>query len=129
MATLIGAIAGCGASPAPSLIPVPTHDGQTCMAALVSGQLVPDERWVLALEDESGHRWKPLWPPGFGGVLDGSRPAMADDHGRVIAHAGDSIQSSGGYLEQVVDADDLGASQHRVDTVQICGQITVEANP
>jgi hypothetical protein len=111
---------GCGSSaPEPVIVPIPTHHSQVCLMARVSGTLVPDPRWGLALSDPTGRRSKPVWPAGVVALRDGDRIGLFDHSGRLIAHAGDTIESGGGLI---------GANGDLDNTTMICGEIKVTAH-
>jgi hypothetical protein len=99
-------VVSCGTGPNPtirsSLIVVPTQDPapsdspRPCPAALVEGDLVADPRWGLVLADVDGLTRKVVWPHGFAARQDGSRLALLDAGGSVVAHEGDRIRIGGG---------------------------------
>ena len=116
----LGTLAACGASPPdPVIVPIPTHHSQVCLDALVGGKLIADGRWGFALSDTTGRLSKPIWPAGFVAIMDGDRLGLVDRSGRVIAHAGDTIQSGGGLI---------GANGDPDNTTMICGDIKVTAH-
>jgi hypothetical protein len=92
-------LGGCGASePQPEIVPVPTNEPTPdCMDALITGTLVADERWGIALES-GGARSKVIWPNGYHGVRDGTVLALVDGRGRLIGRVGDVIESGGGNV-------------------------------
>ena len=69
------------------------------MAALLTGVLVADERWGIAVKVDAGQVVKVIWPYGYAARADGARLALIDaEHGdAVIAHEGDRVEVGGGY--------------------------------
>jgi hypothetical protein len=105
------------AEPEPTVIAVPTTaPSSVCMDALITGRLVANAAWGIALIDASGQVSKVLWPNGFHGVLDGSVLFLVDGQGRVVARVGDVIQSGGGFI---------GANGDPDHTVVLCGEMKV----
>ncbi len=86
----------------PSLIAVPTQEPEPagsprpCPAALIEGTLVPDERWGMIIEDVDGLTRKVLWPHGYAARQDGSRLALLDGGGSIVAFEGDLVRIGGG---------------------------------
>ena len=102
-------VAGCGttgsggaATPqAVNRIPITVEDApaDACMEALITGGLVAHEFWGLALQvPGTGELVRPIFPFGYTAVPDGDRIALLDDRGVLVAHSGDLIQSSGGFV-------------------------------
>ena len=87
--------------PEPILIQVPTQPpdpagNNACMAALLTGTLVIDARWGLAVAPADAPVMKVVWPNGYvGRHLDGVTELL-DGHGRVVARAGDRVEVGGG---------------------------------
>ena len=115
----VATMAACDEAIEPSVVGVPTSAPNVlgvCMDALISGQLVANERWGIALSASNGHVTKVLWPFGFHGVYDGNILALVDEHGQLVAHVGDSIQGGGGSVGPDGDSD---------NAFLLCGSIKV----
>lgn len=85
-----------------SLIPVPTQPPpasmpQLCMLALVSGRLVADARWGLALDDPAGFVREVIWPHGYVARQD-ARVVLLDASGQIVAGEGDEVAIGGGEI-------------------------------
>lgn len=103
----IGSIA-CGSSaisatPVRSTIEVPTQappPGGTpgaCMAALLDGVLVADERWGVAVADPgTGQVRRVIWPNGFSARPDGETRVLIGASGATVGRIGDHVQIGGG---------------------------------
>ena len=116
---LAAAAAGCGSSPAPTVIPVPTtKPAEACPMAEMGGRIVASDRWGIAVADQAGRVSRTLWPWGFHGVMTGAQVALVDGAVRLVAHVGDGFTSGGGFVGQNGDPD---------HTMQICGEIRVSA--
>ena len=97
-----GPATGGGATP-PTIqqIQITTDDAPSdaCMEALITGGLVAHEQWGLALQvPGTGELIRPLFPFGYSAAVDGNRIALLDEEGNLVAHTGDLIQSSGGFI-------------------------------
>ena len=109
--------AAVGPKSAQTIITIPTAPPSgLCLDALISGRVVTSERWGIALADAVGHVSKAVWPNGFHGVLDGTRVALVDGAGQVVAEVGDTIESGGGLIGPNGDPD---------NTTLVCGPIKV----
>lgn len=70
-----------------------------CMEALITGELVAHPQWGLALQVQGTDEFmRPIFPFGYSAVVNGARIALLDSNGRVVAHTGDVVQSSGGSI-------------------------------
>ena len=69
------------------------------MSALLTGVLVADERWGIAVNVGGGQVVKVIWPLGYAARQDGARLVLIDtEHGdAVIAHEGDRVGVGGGF--------------------------------
>ena len=112
VSVLAVSIAACGPTPVSSsslgtLIAVPTQtpplpaagSPQACMAALLTGELVADRGWGVAVKGDDGRVVKVIWPYGYAARADGSGLVLVDTrHGNaVIAREGDRVEVGGGY--------------------------------
>lgn len=79
----------------PTQAPEPSGSPRPCPAALIEGALVTDERWGLVIEDADGLRRKILWPHGYAARV-GSRLALLDASGSIVAYEGDLVRVGGG---------------------------------
>lgn len=85
-----------------SVVVVPTQDPGPagtpgpCPDALIEGTLIADERWGIALEDTDGLTRKVLWPHGYVARPEGSRLALLDRVGSLVAYEGDLVRIGGG---------------------------------
>jgi len=105
-AVLALAVAACsiGAVPTPDPAaialptqpPVPSGTPPACMAALLEGRLVEDERWGLALVDANGTVHKVVWPYGYSARRDVAHVALLDPTG--VAVTGQGLQIGGGEI-------------------------------
>jgi hypothetical protein len=98
-------IAACSGSPAVTteiqrvVIRTEQAPSPACMEALITGVLVPHAQWGLALQvPGSGELMQPIFPFHYSAAVDGARIALLDESGRVVAHTGDLVQSSGGNI-------------------------------
>jgi hypothetical protein len=104
---LVMSLAACGgttASPSPTatliaVLTTPPPSPQACMSALLTGVLVADERWGIAVEDGAGRVVKVIWPSGYAARQDGTRLVLIDtEHGdAVVAREGDLVGVGGGF--------------------------------
>jgi hypothetical protein len=85
---------------------------QACMAALLTGVLVREERSGIGIVSEDGTRWAVIWPPGFVGVT-GDPAFVTNVNGQRIAKVGDHVTLGGGEVAP--------------ETWQTCGELTVIA--
>ena len=96
------AIVACSPAATPEIrrVAIATEDApsEICLMAIVRGRLVPHSAWGIALEIEPGRFAQPIFPFGYTAATDGTRIALLDRHGRIVAFTGDVIQSGGGYL-------------------------------
>ena len=91
-------------SSAAGLISVPTQSPwpggvpQSCMTALLTGVLVADERWGLAIDVGEAEVQKVSWPFGFAARADGDGLVLVDTThgGAIVAREGDRVQIGGG---------------------------------
>ncbi len=99
---LVAACSGSAATTPPiERVAITTENApaQACMEALITGEFVPHPQWGLALRvPGTGELMQPIFPFGYAAVVDGARIALIDGAGRVVAHTGDLIQSSGGSI-------------------------------
>jgi len=82
-------------------VPITTERAPTnvCMEALITGVLVPHAQWGIALQvPGTGELMQPIFPFGYSAARDGVRLALLDETGRLVAHTGDLVQSSGGGI-------------------------------
>jgi len=118
----LGLLASCGEpAPSPQLVAITTEaaPATACMEALISGVLVAHAEWGLALQTPgTGELSRPVFPFGYRAAVDGGGIVLVDEHGRLVARAGDLIQSSGGFVG--------GEGDPRVvlcdDTITVVGQ-------
>ena len=93
--------AGCATPPPdPVEIRIPTapQPATACMLAAIHGTLVADGRWSVALRLNGGRVDKVVFPYGYRAFVDPEgRIAIVDGGGRVVGHAGDVIDTAGGY--------------------------------
>ena len=95
---------GAVPTPDPAAIAVPTQAPQpsgspaACMASLLEGRLVADERWGLALIDADGTVRKVIWPYGYSARRDVAHTALLDPTGAVVAVTGQGLQIGGGEI-------------------------------
>jgi hypothetical protein len=98
-------VAGCGQGhlgvvPAPTLVPLRTQQlaaNTICLQALGGGTLVMDPVSGLGLQSGgNGHVLDVWWPYGWSTGWDGSKLGLVDEHGVVVAHLRDLIQTAGG---------------------------------
>ncbi|GAA5148001.1 hypothetical protein GCM10023340_21250 [Nocardioides marinquilinus] len=68
------------------------------MQALVSGRLEADDRGCVVLADALGTGRTAVWPYGWSAEVDGGRLELRDGTGEVVAHEGDMVTASGGYV-------------------------------
>ena len=86
----------------PARVAVPTQSpwasAVACMDAALSGVLVADTRWGVAVaRDQDGQVVEVVWPHGyFAGHDDGV--SLYDEAGRLVGHAGDRVSLGGGYV-------------------------------
>ncbi len=87
-ASLLLLAAAC--SPAPT---APTAQG--CPAALLEGELLPDDADGFLVRHESGPVTAVIWPDGYT-VRDGEARELLDPDGRVAAREGEFVSLGGG---------------------------------
>ena len=98
----IVALAACDATAEPEVfvIVVPTQPPpvaqQACMSALLTGTLVTDQRWGMAVRASDGSVIKVIWPNGYVGRASDAGVELLDGHGEVIGRAGEPIEVGGG---------------------------------
>jgi hypothetical protein len=99
---------GCGcqstellSTPQATLIPLLTVPLSSppiaCLQARGGGTLVLIPNAGLGFADAVGPPIRVHWPWGFRGEFDGPRPALVAPDGRMIAHEGDQIETTGGF--------------------------------
>jgi hypothetical protein len=67
-----------------------------CLAARISGYLVADATYGLALADSrGGHGYGVIWPNGYSARRDGDRLVLLDRSGTVVAREGQLIEMAG----------------------------------
>jgi hypothetical protein len=76
----------------PTQGPEPAGTPGPCPSALIEGTLVADERWGSHLRDTDGLTRKVLWPYGHVARPDGSRLALLDAVGSLVAYEGDLVR-------------------------------------
>jgi hypothetical protein len=64
--------------------------------ARITGRLVADARWGIALQDATGFVHEVIWPYGYAARRDGGRLVLLDAAGRVVAGVGDTVTMGGG---------------------------------
>jgi len=102
-------VAACSepGAPAADLIAVPTQtEGplvqvgpQACPAALLEGELVPDEEFGFVVAHPDGLSSPVTWPYGYV-ARDAERRELLDETGRVVAREGDQVALGGGEGQQ-----------------------------
>lgn len=87
-------------APEPVAIPVltqpPPVDQQACMSALLTGTLVTDQRWGMAVRASDGSVVKVVWPNGYVGRASGAGVELLNGRGTVVGRAGEQIEVGGG---------------------------------
>ena len=81
----------------PTQKPQPPGTPQACPAALITGTLVADVRWGIALDDPAGFVREVVWPSGYAARDDG-RLLLLNEAGRVVAREGDQVTIGGGEI-------------------------------
>lgn len=80
----------------PTAAPLVDAEGRAlCHGALLTGRLVADPAWGLAVQAGSDAPQRIVWPFGYAGRISGDRIELLDHSGRVIARSGDSIEMGG----------------------------------
>jgi hypothetical protein len=86
-----------------SLISVPTQEPAppgtppACPAALITGRLVADARWGIALDDPAGFVREVIWPHGYTARRD-ARLVVLNESGQIVAGEGDLLAIGGGEV-------------------------------
>jgi hypothetical protein len=88
--------------PSPVVVAVQTQAepralNSACLTARTEGTLVSDPASGIALR-RGDLITRVVWPFGFSGRIIGGRLGLADDHGVVVAWAGDHVSLGGGFL-------------------------------
>lgn len=110
---VLGVLACTGRSDASPVVPtpdvspieVPTQPPSSpesptaCATGSLEGRLSQDERWGVALQDETGLVWKIVWPWGFAARRSIGGLVLVDGNGRVVARTGDLLSVGGSGLE------------------------------
>ena len=121
-AVLVAGLAlGLVACDAYTALPVPTIELRTsepvgrgsplaCMAALIEGVLVREERSGIGLVTDDGTRYAVVWPPGFVGIT-GDPAFVTNATGQRIAKVGDRVSLTGGEVAP--------------QTWETCGDLTI----
>ena len=100
--TALLALAACDAATEPEVfvIVVPTQPPpvglQACMSALLTGTLVTDQRWGMAVRASDGSVIKVMWPNGYVGRASDAGVELLDGKGAVVGRAGEQIEIGGG---------------------------------
>jgi hypothetical protein len=101
MVALSIVVVGCNAALHQADGPVAIHTqaqapnpGDACPAASVTGQLVADPTWGLALRGTSGTRGV-VWGYGYSARRDAGKVVLLDPSGNTIAKEGDSVRLGG----------------------------------
>lgn len=99
-------LAGCAAAPSfdvlSDTVPVPTMPSSppgtpaACMAALIEGTLVADDRWGIALRGTDGGVIKVVWPHGYVARRTEDGMVLLDAAGIVVGRAGQHVSLGGG---------------------------------
>ena len=77
------------------------------MTALLTGVLVADRRWGVAVAPpDGGPVIKVVWPFGFAGEQDAGGVVLVDlsANGATVARVGDRVEIEGGFMSGVDDA-------------------------
>lgn len=87
-----------------SVVEIPTAEPRSgtpgpCPAALLTGHLIADSEWGIALLASNGRRTKLIFPYGYGARIEGGLIALVDDKGAVVAQQGNAVSVSGGYVD------------------------------
>lgn len=93
--------------PTPDVSPVvvptqpPSSSGSptACATGFLEGRLTQDDRWGVALQDETGSVRKIVWPWGFAARRSIGGLVLVDANGRVVARTGDLLSVGGSELE------------------------------
>ena len=88
-------LAGCGTADGPVAIHTAAQPILVCELARVSGTLVPDPTFGLALQNGADRRGA-TWPYGYTARRSSGVVELLDPSGRIIARAGDLIVAAGG---------------------------------
>lgn len=82
-----------------AMIPVPTQPRASldalCLLARISGRLVADARWGIALDDPAGFVREVIWPYGYVARQD-ARVVLLNEAGQIVAGEGDQVAITGG---------------------------------
>lgn len=92
-------LAACSGSviPVPTQAPAQPGTRPLCELALISGRLVADARWGIALDDPAGFVRVVIWPYGFAARRD-ARLVLLNAAGQIIAGEGDQVTIGGGEI-------------------------------
>ena len=91
-------LASCSLTDGPVAIRTVPAGTTACDLAGISGTLVADSTYGLALET-SGQRLGAVWPSGYTARRESGAVLLVGPEGAVVAREGDHIRAAGGYAE------------------------------
>ena len=96
-ATVVAAsVAACSIGPAVALKTAPAANN-ICMDALLGGTLARHPQTGLGVTSADGQSTAVEWPFGYTSRQEGTKLALLDETGKVVAREGDQISVGGGF--------------------------------